>query len=159
MAPLQITVDSLVIGRLLGGLCWGIGFAVFLQFAKLGKFLTSERTWLAVVIGIGVDLVIAIGADWATVTGVIVASAVGIITRSLVNESRHEPDFNAYKAKWGLEEAIDLLGAAIGLLDDALQLEALGAIHAHVSKAVGAAHAAQHKLDVVRYGDLKERKR
>jgi len=58
----QITLDFGLITRCLGALCWGILLAVFLQFSRMGRFLAVERTWITVVVGVGVDLLIGIGA-------------------------------------------------------------------------------------------------
>ena len=56
-------------------------------------WLAVNRTWLAVVIGVGVDLVMLLlilaPRTWASVAGVIAASGIGIIVRSLYNE-HHE---------------------------------------------------------------------
>ena len=72
---------------------WGVVWALFLQFHRWGQWLAVRRTWITVVVGVGVDLgLLLLLVDWATwamVAGVVAASSVGIIVRSLVNE-HHE---------------------------------------------------------------------
>jgi len=73
---------------------WGVVWAVFLQFSQLGRFLAARRTWLTVVIGIGVDLAIALMVIpwrfWWLLFGIVFMSGIGIIARSLLNEWRSE---------------------------------------------------------------------
>lgn len=103
-----ISIDLLLIFRVCLAFFWGFLWAAYLQFTKQGQFLVLKRTWLTVVIGIGVDLLIAYGGDWWTVSAVIAVSSVGIIIRSLWNESQAEDDpaINSYKLKHALEDAI-----------------------------------------------------
>jgi uncharacterized membrane protein len=72
------------------GLIWGVFWALFLQCTEAGRFLAIRRTWLAVTIGVGVDLLILLALlpldKWLQVGAVIGASSVGIILRSLRNE-------------------------------------------------------------------------
>jgi len=74
-------------------LVWGGLWALFLQWNPWGQWLAVKRTWLAVVIGVGVDLAILLlvleWPAWANVAAVIAASSVGVIVRSLYNE-HHE---------------------------------------------------------------------
>lgn len=69
---------------------WGVVWALFLQFNHLGQFLSRRRTWLTVVVGIGIDLIIMLPMlphqMWEQVVAVVACSSVGIITRSLYNE-------------------------------------------------------------------------
>lgn len=69
---------------------WGVIWALFLQFHRYGRWLAVRRTWITVVVGVGVDLaLLALLLDphtWATVAAVVAASSVGVIVRSLVNE-------------------------------------------------------------------------
>ena len=71
-------------------LVWGVVWALMLQYTQLGKFIALKRTWLSVVIGVGVDLLIALivipKRMWARFAMIIAASSVGIIARSLINE-------------------------------------------------------------------------
>jgi putative flippase GtrA len=61
-----------------------------------GKWLAIKRTWLTVVVGVGVDLALLLMVldihTWSIVAAVIAASSVGIIVRSLYNE--HADDAN-----------------------------------------------------------------
>lgn len=72
---------------------WGGLWALFLQWHPWGRWLALKRTWLAVVIGVGVDLAILLlildPQTWTSVAAVIAASSIGIIVRSLYNE-HHE---------------------------------------------------------------------
>ena len=104
----EISVDLLLVGRVLVACLWGILFAVFLQYHRLGRFLVEARTWVTVVLGVGVDLALAYGGDWWTVFFVVGASAVGILVRSWANESRRKDsvELGAYQRKWILEDAI-----------------------------------------------------
>lgn len=75
-------------------LVWGGIWAAFLQLHSLGRFLAVKRTWITVVIGVGIDLLIALlvidWRDWVVMCGIIVVSSVGIIYRSLHNELQQE---------------------------------------------------------------------
>ena len=74
---------------------WGLVWASALEWAPWGRYLAARRTWLAVVVGVGVDLallatMLELGA-WLVVCEVIGLSAVGMVLRSVVNEWRdHE---------------------------------------------------------------------
>lgn len=71
-------------------LIWGAILSAFLQFNQMGRFLAQKRTWITVVIGVGVDLIILLFIipfrTWVKVTSIIVLSSVPIIFRSLSNE-------------------------------------------------------------------------
>lgn len=71
-------------------LIWGCAWAAILQFTRLGRFLVHRRTWITVVIGVGVDLVIAAFCmpfdAWFRVVAIVAVSSVGIVARSLFNE-------------------------------------------------------------------------
>lgn len=60
-------------------LIWGVVFALFLQRTAWGRFLALRRTWIAVVLGVGVDLLIIISVipfdAWLVVCGIITASS------------------------------------------------------------------------------------
>jgi len=84
--------------RLLLALClgtvWGALWAVFLQWHTWGQWLVVRRTWLTVVIGVGVDLLLLLLVldwhTWAQVAAIIAVSSIGIIVRSLHNEHRED---------------------------------------------------------------------
>jgi hypothetical protein len=87
-------------GQLLGivlGLLWGIGFAAFLQWVPLGRYIVERVTWLAVIMGVGVDLlIVAPFIGWPLmlfVGAVIAASSIGIIVRSLSNANHEHVEF------------------------------------------------------------------
>lgn len=73
---------------------WGALWAAYLQFTRYGHYLAVRRTWLTVVIGVGVDLLIALLVipleSWLPFCLLIFASSLGIIARSLYNE--HQDD-------------------------------------------------------------------
>lgn len=69
---------------------WGAAWAACLQFTTWGRWLAFRRTWLTVVIGVGVDIfimLIALPIRFVTLAALIISiSSVGIIGRSLYNE-------------------------------------------------------------------------
>ena len=71
-------------------LLWGALWALFLQLHPWGRWLALRRTWLTVVVGVGVDLALLLlildAHTWATVVAIVAASSIGIIARSLYNE-------------------------------------------------------------------------
>lgn len=71
-------------------LVWGVCWAAFIQFVPLGQFLANKRTWITVVIGVGVDLLIALlvvaWEPWLWMALIVAASSPPIIFRSLANE-------------------------------------------------------------------------
>lgn len=71
-------------------LIWGIVWACLLQFTRWGRWLALYRTWITVVVGVGVDLIILLfllpRSVWGLVLETIGLSAVGLIARSLWNE-------------------------------------------------------------------------
>lgn len=75
-------------------LFWGALWAAFLQCNAWGRYLALRRTWLTVVVGVGIDLLILATVlpleAWLLMCAVIAASSVGIIARSLYNEHQDE---------------------------------------------------------------------
>lgn len=71
-------------------LFWGFVLAGFLQFVPIGRFLAKRRTWITVVVGIGLDLVLGYlmlpWEAWLAMVEIVALSSVGIIVRSLYNE-------------------------------------------------------------------------
>jgi len=69
---------------------WGGIWAAFIQFVPIGRFLATKRTWITVVVGVGVDLLIAWlvvpWEIWWKVVLIVAVSSVPIIVRSLANE-------------------------------------------------------------------------
>lgn len=69
---------------------WGTIWSSFLQWTHFGQFLAQKRTWLAVVIGVGVDLLLILPLIprrlWVKIFTVIAVSSLPIILRSLANE-------------------------------------------------------------------------
>lgn len=80
MIPLALTL----------ALIWGAIWAAFLQLTPWGHYLAVRRTWITVVVGVGIDLLLMLLvvplATWFLIVGIIAASAIGIIARSLYNE-------------------------------------------------------------------------
>ena len=85
---------------LLLGFFWGVFYALWLQQTKYGRFLVQRRTWIAVVLGIGVDvLIMALVLPFdqlLIIAGVLATSAVGIVVRSLYLESRDQEAIQEY---------------------------------------------------------------
>ena len=75
---------------LIFALVWGVFWASFLQFTRAGQWLAIRRTWITVVVGVGVDLgIMVLVLDWHTwwrVVSIITVSSLPIIARSLFNE-------------------------------------------------------------------------
>lgn len=71
-------------------LFWGAVWAFCLSYFEWGRWLAQHRTWITVVVGVGVDLGIlyfAIDWDaWWVVCAVIALSSIGIIARSIAQE-------------------------------------------------------------------------
>lgn len=150
----QIDIDLVLISRCSFALLWGILWAVFIQYNKLGQFIGEERTWIAVVVGVGVDLLIGIAALWWQLWLVIAFSSVGIIIRSLLNEKREaNPAVNRYKVKWAMEAGVDNCGAIICLLEKALGTDSESKRVRFISEALSAAHKASREITFARYGE------
>jgi hypothetical protein len=78
-------------------LMWGFGWAVALWGTAWGRFLRLKRTWITVVIGVGVDMLLAglvlAPRDWLAVWVIVAASALGIVAFCLAQEYReHRED-------------------------------------------------------------------
>jgi uncharacterized membrane protein len=73
---------------------WGVILALILQRTAWGRFLALRRTWITVVIGVGVDLLILLAIipfnAWIITCSIIAASSLGLIARSLINEHADE---------------------------------------------------------------------
>lgn len=73
---------------------WGALWAAALQWTRFGRWLAARATWVAVVVGVGVDVLILAAvlspAAWAAVIGVFAASSVPIVARSLVNDMQRD---------------------------------------------------------------------
>jgi len=70
---------------------WGCAWAAFLQFVPFGRWLVRQRTWITVVVGVGVDLLLARMVVpweyWWPAVLIVCLSALGIVARSLANEA------------------------------------------------------------------------
>jgi len=148
---LQIRLDWLLIARSLVVVLWGVGWALTLQHTHLGRFWARERTWLTVVIGVGVDLAIAFGGDWWTVVVVIAASSLGVISRSLLNESSESPP-SGYKTLWGIEDVTALTDEIVTILEEVVTGEN-GERVLKVSRALSKAHRANAIIRAARRGE------
>jgi hypothetical protein len=150
-----ISVDLLLILRVLLAFGWGFAWAAYLQFTDHGRFLAIERTWLTVVVGIGVDLLIAYQADWWTVMMVISVSSVGIIIRSLWNERhRDTTNWTGYKVKHGLEDAAATVADVISRLEQILADNHLPAGEvAAISQTLGRAQRLKEIILAARRGE------
>jgi len=150
----SISLDSLLIFRVLVAFFFGTGMAVFLQFARVGQFLARERTWIAVVVGVGADLLIGYQADWLTICLIFVVSSLGIIGRSLLNEHRAEINTRSYKLLWNLEDSLGLVDDLAREITDRLTVDGLegGEVH-HLAILLGLVNQVGDKLRAARRGD------
>lgn len=150
-----ISLDYPLILRVLLAFGWGIGWAAYLELHRHGQFLATERTWLTVVIGIGVDLAIAWPGDWYVVALVIGASSVGVIARSLMNEQRQASvNWQGYKVKHGLEDAAVVVADVIRKLEDLLTGGELPAgASSEISKTLSRAQRLKEIIIAARRGD------
>jgi len=150
----SISLDSLLILRVLVAFSFGIGWAVFLQFARTGQFLAAERTWVTVVVGVGVDLLVGYQADWLTICLIFVVSSLGIITRSLLNEQAAEINTRSYKLLWNLEDAAALTDDLVKAISDRLTVGGLdqGEVN-HLAMLLDLVNRAGDKLKAARRGD------
>ncbi len=77
-------------------LIWGIVWAAFMQYSKLGRFLALRRTWITVVIGVGVDLLLMLPLlsfqAWLHLCVVFALSSIGVIFRSIYLELRENEE-------------------------------------------------------------------
>lgn len=73
---------------------WGCLWAAYLQFSSFGHYLAVRRTWITVVVGVGMDLLIMLlvipFSAWLVVASIIFASSFGIVARSLYNEIKDD---------------------------------------------------------------------
>jgi hypothetical protein len=77
-------------------LFWGLLWAALLQWTQFGRWLAIRRTWITVVVGVGIDLLLALPLlpwlYWRRLLVIIALSSLGIIARSLLNELSEERD-------------------------------------------------------------------
>lgn len=75
------------------GAVWGGVWALCLQ-TPWGRWLALRRTWLAVVIGVGIDGLICLLLlpleTWLSVATVVAASSIGVIARALAHEHKED---------------------------------------------------------------------
>lgn len=128
---------------------------MFIQHNRWGRFLASERTWITVAIGVGVDLLIGFVLDpiWMMIAAVVAFSSVGIIARSLINESNKPKVPTGYKMLWSLEDAIALLMELTEALEELAQNMDSGKQVAQVSKAVTLVHLVDETVKRARRGE------
>jgi hypothetical protein len=148
----SISVDLLLIARCFVALLWGFLWAMVLQHTRLGQFWAAERTWLTVVIGVGVDLALSFGGDWFTVAAVVAFSSVGIIWRSLSNEAKQPEVQRGYKALWSMEDAIAVLNNLTEALEQVVE-GTNGERAAQLSRALRDAHLASQMVKAARRGE------
>lgn len=84
-----MTTDLRLPGVLVGAL-WGISYALILWLTARGRFLRVRRTWLAVTLGISLDLLIGLAVvdllAWLWLVAIIAASAAPIVAACLLDE-------------------------------------------------------------------------
>lgn len=130
---------------------------MFIQHSRWGQFLASERTWITVAFGIGVDLLICFVLDpiWMMITAVITLSSLGIIARSLINESNKPKVPSGYKMLWSLEDAIALLIEITGATEELAQNTNNGEQVARMSKLITMIHLLDETVKRARRGEYK----
>lgn len=136
----QISVDWLVIARLLAAIGWGFAFAIFLYRVQRGKELRRDHTWVTVVIGVGFDLLLSFPADWFTGAGVIACSSIGIIGFAIFY---HEEDIHGYNAIEYIEQAI---GGCLTLMTDLENALDTCGEHPEVSKSISHSLRICHRI-------------
>ena len=149
--PVIVSLDLLLFLRIFAAFSWGLLYAVFLQHHRIGKFWAEERAWLAVVIGIGIDLAISFNASYFATVTVIVVSSFGIVGRSLSNEQQKGGSFCRNKVFWNLEDAIALCNKTIELLHHLLSSEEDDSVC--VSQAISVVLQIKEKLINARKGE------
>lgn len=159
MEPIaSFSIDLALILRLFGALAWGAAYAIFLQLHPLGKFLVRFRTWVTVVIGVGVDLGIAYPGDWWTVAAVIAVSSVGIIARSLFNEEKTQrgkrmPD----KTLYSIMDAIALSKGLIERLEKLIKKGGKDTQDLEIAAIVTIAYQIKEKCQHAQAGEYEEK--
>lgn len=154
----SISVDLVLIGRCLAALLWGIGWACFIQFHRLGQYWADERTWITVVIGVGIDWLIGIGADWTTFGLILIFSGSPVIYRSLINESKTKPP-SGYRVLWALEDSLVLIQEMFEALQEIAENTEQGQQVARISRVTTLAHTLSVILSGARRGDYSQSKR
>lgn len=75
---------------------WGFLWGAYMQFTRYGAYLAVRRTWITVVIGVGVDMLIMLLIlpinYWVMFCAVMVLSSIGVIARSVYNEARDDKE-------------------------------------------------------------------
>lgn len=120
---ISFSLDLLTFLRAFGGLLWGGAWAAALQFSRKGQFLAIERTWITVVVGVGIDMAIAYGGDWWTVMIVLFFSSLPIIYRSIHNEQTQPVEFRRNKVLWNIGDVQALLQDLGQIIDQVLETE------------------------------------
>ena len=162
----EITLDLVLILRLLVALFFGIFYAVLLEFSRSGRNLRTNMTTFAVVIGVGMDLAIAYDADWWTTVGVVALSSVGIIGRCLLlapNENgtndKASNELGRYKLNWIFSDlAGDLNEIIVDLRDLLNRADLKQKESAMLTNALGLAFKAESVVKAARRGEYEQRK-
>ena len=80
----------MLLSACLVGALWGVGYGMFLWLSPVGRWLRLRRTWLSVVIGVGMDLLIVLMAvdvaAWLVMVGVVASSGLGVVAMALGGE-------------------------------------------------------------------------
>ena len=153
----SISVDLVLIGRCLTALLWGIGWACFIQFHRLGQYWADERTWITVVVGVGIDWLIGIGSDWPTFGLILVFSGTPVIYRSLINESQRKPP-SGYRVLWALEDSLVLIQEVLEALQGIAENTQQGQQVARISRTTTLVHTIHVILSGARRGDYQQKR-
>ena len=155
-----ISLDLWLILRVLTAFSWGWGYGAWLHTTRTGQTFEREFTWLATVIGVGVDLSLAFPGNWWAVTCVIAASSVGVITMALIHGyQKSEVNIRSYKVKWGLEDATAQSHTITDKLTELLRTtEIPQEVVCRLSEILAAAHTLNSQLIATRRGDYLQKK-
>ena len=163
----EITLDLVLVLRLLVAPFFGIFYAVSLEISHTGRNLRTNMTTLAVAIGIGVDLAIAYNATWLTTVGVVAFSGIGFVGRCLLlapNENESDANSNngevgRYTLNWIFGDLDDYLNEIIVNLRDLLNRADLKQQEsANLASTLGLAYEADSVVKAASQGKYERRK-
>jgi hypothetical protein len=95
-------MNALTLSALFLAVIWGAIYAAFLQFTTLGRWMCNRRTYITVIVGIGIDfaiMLLVIPVEYVLTAFVVVGlSAVGIVIRSILNELSEHRELESINA-------------------------------------------------------------
>ena len=159
MDPLwQISIDLLLILRLLGSFIWGWVWALFIYKTRDGITLRLDHTWVTVVIGVGLDLIISFPQNWFIVAAAIASSSIGILYFAAFDTHKNERP-TGYKVIEAIENATAIGLRVIRGLETILTCCEDGKTSAAISKVLTDAQREHFYLATARNGDFTKRRK